>query len=110
DQRRAGVHRFAADLHAMERLLLTLRERRDEDLLAICGKVGGIGQYERFFGPLAGRLRTVLAEGRDESRYHFPGLGELRFLRDADARDPLVMLASLVGKYVRELLMNRISN
>jgi len=31
-------------------------------------------------------------------------------LRDADARDPLVMLASLVGKWVRELLMARVSD
>ena len=30
-------------------------------------------------------------------------------MRDADASDPLVMLASLVGKYVREILMDRIA-
>ncbi len=31
-------------------------------------------------------------------------------MRDADASAPLVMLASLVGKYVRELFMRRISH
>jgi ribonuclease HII len=36
-------------------------------------------------------------------------VGELYFVRDADAHDVLVMLASLVGKWVRELLMARIA-
>lgn len=103
-----GVHRFAADLHSMERLILEFREQAKEPITATCGKVGGIGKYEPFFGPLAGRLHTALEEGQAQSVYHFPTLGELRFVRDADAADPLVMLASLVGKYLRELLMQRI--
>ena len=61
-------------------------------------------------GPTARRrLHTALEEGQALSAYHFPTLGEIRFQRDADASDPLVMLASLVGKYVRELLMRRVS-
>jgi len=103
-----GIHRFAADLHAMERLFLRFREEAKEPLVATCGKVGGIGKYEPFFGPLAGRLHTALEEGQGQSCYLFPTLGEIRFVRDADASDPLVMLASLVGKYLRELLMRRI--
>ncbi len=104
-----GIHRFAADLHAMERLILAFREQANEPVVATCGKVGGIGKYEPFFGPLSGRLHTALEEGQARSCYYFPTLGELRFVRDADASDPLVMLASLVGKYVREILMGRIS-
>lgn len=106
--KRAGIHRFMSDLHAMEALLLGHRARVDAPLLAVCGKIGGMGQYGRFFGPLAQELHNVLMEGRAESRYRFPRLGEVRFVRDADAKDPLVMLASLVGKYVRELYMKRI--
>jgi hypothetical protein len=104
-----GKNRFVSDLHAMERLLLALREQSTGDLLATCGKVGGMTEYDRFFGPLAGRLHTSLQVSRQRSAYYFPGLGELHFVQDADARDVLVMLASLVGKYVRELLMARIS-
>ncbi len=104
-----GVHRFSADLHCMERLILKFRDDAAEPVVATCGKVGGIGKYEPFFGPLSGRLHTALEEGQARSCYHFPTLGELRFLRDADGSDPLVMLASLVGKYVREMLMNRIT-
>jgi ribonuclease HII len=108
--KRTGVHRFMTDLHAMEALLLDHRSRADAPLLAVCGKVGGMGQYGRFFGPLSQELCNVLVEGRAESRYRFPALGEVRFVRDADAKDPLVMLASLVGKYVRELYMKRITS
>lgn len=105
-----GVHRFMADLHAMERLILHFRAESTEPLVATCGKVGGIGKYAPFFGPLQGRLHVALEESQAQSCYRFPELGELRFVRDADASDPLVMLASLVGKYVRELLMHRIAH
>lgn len=110
DARSAGRNRFVTDLHAMERLVLRLRESAGQDVLAVCGKVGGIDDYSRFFGPLSVRLHSVLERGKKVSTYHFPGVGEIRFLRDADAMDPLVMLASLVGKYVRELLMARVSS
>jgi ribonuclease HII len=104
-----GRSRFVMDLEAMERLVLGLREEAGSEVDAVCGKVGGIGNYTRFFGPLAGRLHTVLEEGPARSAYYFPALGQLQFVRDADAQDPLVMLASLVGKYLRELMMARIS-
>ncbi len=104
-----GKNRFVSDLHAMERLVIALHEQAGADVLAVCGKVGGMNDYSRFFGPLSMRLHAVLAQGKKSSAYRFPGLGEVRFVRDADAKDPLVMLASLVGKYVRELLMERIS-
>jgi ribonuclease HII len=107
--RQIGHNRFISDLHAMERLLLELRERSGRDISAVCGKVGGMMDYDRFFGPLSGHLRTALVVSRKKSAYSFPGIGEIHFVQDADARDPLVMLASLVGKYVRELLMARIS-
>ena len=107
--RASGGNRFVSDLHAMESLLIGLREQAGRELTAVCGKVGGMTDYDRFFGPLSGRLRTTLVMSKKKSGYYFPGLGEVYFVQDADARDPLVMLASLVGKYVRELLMARIT-
>ena len=109
DERARGGNRFVSDLHAMERLTLWLREQARTDVVAICGKVGSMSDYSSFFGPLAGRLHATMAQGKALSAYKFPGLGELHFKRDADADDALVMLASLVGKYVRELLMARIA-
>lgn len=107
--RATGKNRFVCDLHAMEELLLAMRRKLGEDFSATCGKVGGMNDYDRFFGPLATRPHTSRVVGQARSAYHFPGLGEVSFERNADARDPLVMLASLVGKYVRELLMARVS-
>ena len=109
DQKKAGHSRFTVDLHAMERLVLSLREVAGHDVHAVCGKVGGIGDYPRFFGPLGGRLCVELERTRRHSGYRFPGLGELHFVMDADGQDPFVMLASLTGKYVRELLMARVA-
>jgi ribonuclease HII len=109
DAKGDGHNRFVADLHAMERLILQLREQAGLDVHAVCGKVGGIGDYSRYFGPLSHRLHAVLQVERKHSAYRFPGLGEVHFVQDADAKDPLVMMASMVGKYVRELLMTRIA-
>lgn len=109
DDRARGKNRFVSDLHAMERLVLSLWGRAGAPVHAVCGKVGGIGEYAKFFGPLAGWLHATIVEGQAESAYQFPKLGRLRFVRDADAHAPLVMLASLVGKYLRELFMGRIA-
>jgi ribonuclease HII len=103
-----GLNRFVADLHAMERLVLELAQMAGADVHAVCGKVGGFDRYSDAFGPLAGRLHAILEEGRARSAYRFPGLGELAFVRDGDASDLVVAMASMVGKYIRELMMSRI--
>jgi ribonuclease HII len=103
-----GLTRFHLDLHAMERLVLDARERAGREVLATCGKVGGFNSYSAAFGPMSGRLHAVAMEGRARSEYHMPGVGRLAFVRDADAKHLLVCMASLVGKWVRDLLMARI--
>jgi ribonuclease HII len=109
DELGEGRHRFAVDLHCMERLILDVHERVGIRVDAVCGKVGGIADYPRFFGPLAGRLHTVVQQDKARGVYEFAELGRIAFEQDADARDPLVMIASLVGKYIRELFMARIA-
>jgi ribonuclease HII len=104
----AGKNRFVLDLHTMERLVLELRGVAGRDVTAVCGKVGGFGKYSAAFGPLSGRLHAVIEEGRARSAYHFPGVGEISFVRDSDASDLCVAMASLVGKWVREALMARV--
>jgi ribonuclease HII len=103
-----NVTRFQVDLHTMERLVLDARARGSEDVVAICGKVGGYNTYGDAFGPLSGRLHAVVCEGRPKSEYQLPGLGRMSFVRDADAKHLVVCLASLVGKYVRDLLTARV--
>jgi ribonuclease HII len=103
-----GLSRFDLDLHAMERLALDARAAAGEDVVITCGKVGGFDRYAPHFGPLAGWLHTTLVEGRARSEYALPALGRLAFVRDADAGHLLVAMASLVGKWMRDLLMRRI--
>jgi len=103
-----SLSRFDVDLHCMERLVLHVREREGSDVVAICGKVGGFDHYPPAFGPLSGRLHTVISEGRARSEYALAGLGRIAFVRDADDSHLLVSMASLIGKWVRDLLMARI--
>jgi len=103
-----GQSRFVVDLNAMERLIVALRDMAGTDVDAECGKVGGFGKYGKAFGPLGGRLHVVLEEGRARSAYRFAGIGDIAFVRDCDDSNILVGMASLVGKYLRELLMARI--
>lgn len=105
-----GIHRFAADLRGMEELLLSFRAEIDEPLIGNCGKVGGIGDYGKYFSLLTQELFSIVEERREKSTYHFAHLGVISFIKDADAQDPGVMLSSLLGKYMRELTMKRISS
>lgn len=109
DEWARGRSRFHVDLHSMERLVLALREEAGADIDAVCGKVGGLADYAGAFGPLAGRLHVQLEKTRARSAYHFPGVGQIAFVMDADDSDLLVGLASMVGKYLREVLMSRIA-
>jgi ribonuclease HII len=103
-----GKTRFDQDLHAMERLALDARDRAGSDVFAMCGKVGGFDRYADAFGPMNGRLHAVAQEGRARSEYVVPGFGRIAFVRDADDKHLLVCMASLIGKWVRDLLMSRI--
>jgi ribonuclease HII len=103
-----GEHRFLVDLHAMERLALEARGRAGAELGVVAGKVGMLTRYGPAFGPLAGRLHVALTEGKVASVYRFVGLGELAFVTDAEDRCLTVAMASLVGKYLRELGMARV--
>lgn len=99
--------KLCVDLELFERLLLDARDALGVDLHAICGMVGGIRRY----GPYLARIDATRLETIEESRrraiYRAPGLGELRFEVDCDALHPPVALASMLGKYVRELLVER---
>jgi ribonuclease HII len=108
DEIARGLTRFHVDLHAMERLALDGRARAQHDVVATCGKVGGFDRYPAAFGPMNGWLHAVTVQGRARSEYSVPGLGRIAFVRDADDDHLLVSMASLVGKWVRDVLMARI--
>jgi ribonuclease HII len=103
-----GLSRFHVDLHTMERLTLDARDAANDEVYALCGKVGGFDFYADRFGPLAGYLHTVLLETRARSEYQVPGVGRLAFVRDGDDTHLIIGLASLVGKWARDHLMRRV--
>ena len=105
EQGARGVSRFSVDLFAMEDLFLhACRTSGGDEVVATLGKVGGFDFYGPRFGRMAALPRETMIEGKAESRYAFPSLGELAFVRDADGTNALVGLASLVGKWVRDRL------
>ncbi|PIE05404.1 MAG: hypothetical protein CSA75_04935, partial [Sorangium cellulosum] len=106
--RNAGIGRLDLDLRSMEALIVGARQHSGTELVARCGKVGGLMRYANRLTTLSNYLVTVVEEKRAQSHYRLPGLGHVLFLRDAEERDPLVALASLVGKWLREILMGSI--
>jgi ribonuclease HII len=101
-----GRSRFDVDLDLMIALAARLREEAGATVDAVCGKVGGRKSYAPAL-TAAWPLLATEVESQAESRYEIPRFGRLRFLRDADASEPAVSLASLIGKYARELATER---
>lgn len=103
----AGESRFLLDLHAIEQLAARARAHTSRPVATLAGKVGG---YERYLPHLRMRpLPTGTHESRKESAYRYADGSTLVFAQDADDRYPLVSLASLIGKWVRDLCMHRIN-
>lgn len=104
----SGENRFLVDLHCMEELIGAMLDDFQQPLGIVCGKVGGMHDYTRHFDGLGSRNPAIVTESKKCSTYRIADVAEIKFLRDADSSDPLVMLASLVGKYLRELFVSRI--
>lgn len=103
-----GRNKLSVDLELFEDLIVTTQARQGDSLLAICGMVGGIRDYAARFDRFASDRVTESSVRRGQRKYSVRGVGEIRFEVDADARHLPVALASIVGKYVREICMRRI--
>lgn len=101
-----GKNKLALDLHLFERLLLDARRSSRGPLHAVCGMVGGLRRYAPHLSQL-GAVR-VLVEEKGASRYEAASVGTVDFEVKADDRHLPVGLASMVGKYVREIAMARL--
>ncbi|UCH29691.1 MAG: hypothetical protein JSV06_01320 [Myxococcales bacterium] len=104
----AGRNKLDVDLELFEDLIEGVRTRHGAPLLVFCGMIGGIRDYASRFGRFETKRVTELRGRRGQRRYSVDGLGEVRFEVDADARHLPVALASIAGKYVREICMRRI--
>jgi ribonuclease HII len=102
-----GQSRVEVDLELMERLVLDARAHAGEDVYAVCGMVGGIRNYVeklRHFPREAVKARRASA---GTLAYDVSDVGQVRFEIDADQNHFPVALASMIGKYLRELWMLR---
>ncbi len=102
-----GGTRVGMDLALFERLLLDARKQSGEDLVAVCGMVGGIRDYPAYFRTFASEQVSEGKMTKTTRGYVVRELGQVSFVIDADASHLPVGLASMVGKYVRELAMER---
>jgi len=104
----AGQNKLAVDLELFEDLIASVQTRHGSPLLAVCGMIGGIRDYASRLARFEPHRVASLPARRGQRRYIIDGVGEVRFEVDADARHLPVALASIVGKYVREICMRRI--
>ena len=109
EARDRDITRLDMDLEAMERLFLAMRRRAGEDarLTVHCGKVGGLTFYASKFRHIRLSVLGILRESREVSAYA-SGRAQIRFVLDAEPKHQLVGLASLVGKWLRDLMMDRL--
>jgi hypothetical protein len=107
DRLARGQSRVEVDLELMERLVLDGRAQLGGELYAVCGMVGGIRNYPaklRHFAPDKVRARRAPL---GSLAFDVGGVGQVRFEIDADQNHLPVALASMIGKYLRELWMLR---
>ena len=104
----AGKNKLAVDLELFEDLISSVHGRHGSPMLVVCGMIGGIRDYASRLSRFESHRVEPLAGRRGQKRYAVDGVDEVRFEVDADARHLPVALASIVGKYVREICMRRI--
>ena len=104
-----GRNKLRVDLGLFEGLVLAARAHAGADLRAICGMVGGIRDYTKYLGRLAAVPARTTGTDRRRRRYVVEMVGEVAFEVKADAAHLPVAMASMVGKYVRELEVERIN-
>lgn len=102
----AGRKKLQVDLNLFERLLQDAAASFDEPLEAYCGLVGGIRNYPKYFRHFD-KVETVKEE-KGLFEYKVEDVGRVIFEIKADDHHLPVGLASMLGKYVRELGMARI--
>jgi len=80
----------------------------EDEYYVLCGKIGGTEHYSRFFKALNLNFK-IIKERRVYSEYLLNGRHHVYFLLNGDEMYLPIMLASIIGKYIRELFMLALS-
>lgn len=94
--------KLRVDLHLFENLIADAHANLGP-ADAMCGMVGGIRKYQNYLETSV----DLIEEVKGRSSYRMDNGSELTFEVDSDANHLPVALASMVGKYLRELAMHR---
>lgn len=98
------------DFLLFEELMIHFKEKLEgKEVLFLCGGIGSTRNYEPFFVQLAS-LNCKAKRETEEVCYSFPGLGEVRFIKNGDEKYFPIALSSLFGKYIRELFVEQMNN
>ncbi len=74
----------------------------------LLGKIGGTTHYGRFFESL-GLSYGVIKESFSHSAYEIQNMGEFHFIMNGDSLYIPITFAGIIGKYLRELVMQSLS-
>ncbi|MCU0663554.1 MAG: hypothetical protein MUC50_14660 [Myxococcota bacterium] len=99
----SGLGKLELDFRLMVALASAFAKEHGKPVLALCGKVGATRSYGPWLSRAGVLLFSASEETRDRSAYDVAGLGTLVFEKDADSLHLPVAVASMVGKYVREI-------
>jgi len=104
-----GMNKFRFDFELMIDLVKKLGAKQNGDLLALCGKIGSTRRYGPWLKAIDCQITDIVEETAKCSTYKIDGVGTLSFIRDGDGEHLPIAVASMVGKYLRELAMDQIN-
>jgi ribonuclease HII len=104
-----GMNKFALDCRLMISLVKQLGAEYHGEVLALCGKVGSTRRYGPWLEDSRIGLWMPEVESKEVSTYRIVPYGRISFIRDGDASHLPIAVASMVGKYLRELAMRDIN-
>ncbi len=102
-------NKMRLDFELMMKLAMKLTISGRGEAIVLCGKIGSTMRYERWFENMNLSVDAVIRESREVSTYRVGGIGEISFIRDGDSIHLPISVASMVGKYLRELAMERLN-
>ncbi len=99
------MNKFRFDFYLMMELARDLTRDFAGDVLCLCGKVGSTKRYGRWLDRQGLGKHSIEEESREISSYKVDEIGHISFIKDADDLHLPVAVASMIGKYIRELHM-----
>ena len=103
-------NKMLVNLSYFERLMNYYQEKYGSNILFLCGKIGGIKDYLKYSNFLNNKHRCQPLNITDDvSSYLSSSLGKISFIKNGDQSEFPIALASIFGKYIREIFIERLN-